>query len=321
MSYLVGYGFKAVKAFSGLVGMRAELPKPVCDEDPDSASRSIRVLLESDAPTMIARFGSNELNCVANYLSVKRGIGNWRRYVSGETYPWWWDKRLIGRLHRDAGFFPPTISAVEGFGELMMRDIPLVDLLGSWLPRERLLDRELRDAKKVQLELLNPYFATEPWTRALTGRKVLVVHPFAQTIEAQYPKREQLFANRLLPAFELKVLPAVQSIAGERTTFRTWFDALQSMMDAMDREDYDIALIGCGAYGLPLAAHAKRRGRKGFHLGGSLQLLFGIRGRRWEDPNYNEVYNYARLMNEHWVKPREDERPRNASEVEGACYW
>ena len=93
------------------------------------------------------------------------------------------------------------------------------------------------------------------------------------------------------------------------------------MKAQMDRIDYDICLIGCGAYGFPLAAHAKRMGKKGFHLGGSLQLLFGIRGKRWENPDYNPDYNYAALMNEHWVKPSEEERPVAAKKVEDACYW
>jgi hypothetical protein len=93
------------------------------------------------------------------------------------------------------------------------------------------------------------------------------------------------------------------------------------MKAQMDQVDYDICLIGCGAYGFPLAAHAKRMGNVGFHLGGSLQLLFGIRGKRWENPDYNPVYNYAALMNEHWVKPAEEERPVAANKVEGACYW
>lgn len=312
---------QGVKALYGLVVATPEMGKPVCDENPDSAAQSIRALLEADAPAMIARFGSNELNCVANYLSVKAGARVWPRYVKGEALPWWWDQRLLEWLHRDAGFFPPNMAAAEQFAELMLRDIPLVDLLGSWLPRERLFETELRFAKRVQLELLNPYFASEPWTRALKGRKILVVHPFAQTISAQYRRREYLFDNDLLPDFELKTLKAVQSIAGQCTPFGSWFDALHFMMDAMDREDYDVALIGCGAYGFPLAAHAKRRGRKAFHLGGSLQLLFGIRGRRWEDPEYNGVYNYAKLMNPYWVRPGENETPSRSSEVEGGCYW
>lgn len=49
------------------------------------------------------------------------------------------------------------------------------------------------------------------------------------------------------------------------------------MKDEIDKQDYDIALIGCGAYGFPLAAHIKRSGKKAIHLGGALQLLFGIK--------------------------------------------
>jgi hypothetical protein len=125
----------------------------------------------------------------------------------------------------------------------------------------------------------------------------------------------------MLPEFELRTLRAVQSIAGERTDFATWFDALHWMEQQMDAVDYDVCLVGCGAYGFPLAAHAKRTGHKAVHLGGSLQLLFGIRGQRWESPQYNDEYDYSRLMNEHWVRPAADERPRDAEQVEGACYW
>jgi glycerol-3-phosphate dehydrogenase len=49
------------------------------------------------------------------------------------------------------------------------------------------------------------------------------------------------------------------------------------------KKDYDVALIGCGAYGLPLASHVKRKGKQSIHLGGGLQLLFGIKGKRWDD--------------------------------------
>jgi hypothetical protein len=220
-----------------------------------------------------------------------------------------------------SGFFPANVPDVERFCSLMLGDARLVDLLGSWLPEENLVAPQLGANQKIDLELLNPYFSEQPWTQALTGKKVLVIHPFAETIAAQYKKRELIFQNNLLPEFNLITMKAVQSIAGEKTTFETWFDALAHMQRQMDGIDYDICLIGCGAYGFPLAAHAKRNGKKGFHLGGSLQLLFGIRGKRWENPNYNPDYNFAALMNEHWVKPGEEDRPKDASKVEGACYW
>lgn len=68
------------------------------------------------------------------------------------------------------------------------------------------------------------------------------------------------------------------------------------------------------------SAHVKRMGKKAVHMGGSLQLLFGIKGKHWENPDYNPVYNYAQLVNEHWVYPAEEEKPKNALSVEGGCY-
>ena len=88
------------------------------------------------------------------------------------------------------------------------------------------------------------------------------------------------------------------------------------MEDEMDQLDYDIAIIGCGAYGFNLAAHAKRTGHKAIHLEGASQLLFGIIGKRWENKEY-----YKDIINEHWCRPDESERPATANSVEGGCYW
>jgi hypothetical protein len=121
-----------------------------------------------------------------------------------------------------------------------------------------------------------------------------------------------------LPDFELKTIKAVQTVAGEKSEHSSWFTALDYMKIQMDAIDYDVAIIGCGAYGLPLAAHAKRKGKKAIHLAGVTQLLFGIKGKRWE--NYI-VWPYKNLFNDHWIRPGEHERPQNAQVVEGACYW
>ena len=120
----------------------------------------------------------------------------------------------------------------------------------------------------------------------------------------------------VLPAFELKTIKAVQSIAGEDVPYRDWFEALDSMKAQMDSMDYDIAIIGCGAYGFHLAAHAKRMGKKAVHLGGATQILFGIKGKRWD-----ELPEVSKFYNEYWVYPSPDETPQNKGRVEGGCYW
>jgi hypothetical protein len=90
------------------------------------------------------------------------------------------------------------------------------------------------------------------------------------------------------------------------------------MKSEIDKTEYDICIIGCGAYGLPLAAHVKRMGKKSIHLGGVTQLLFGIKGKRWEE---YIVWPYMNLFNEHWIRPGERSSVKNGNSVEGGCYW
>jgi len=301
--------------------------KPDCINDPEIASKIILDLLQDDNPRMIARFGSVEMACLMNYFGVKGDTPKYIDYIKGNKFPWWWEIPIINNMHLNAGFFPPTKAKVEQFCELMLEDIPIIDVLGSWLDQEKVLERELKNSNKVHLRLLEPFWSENPWTKALEGKKVLVVHPFENEIRQQYQKRDLLFKRNILPDFELKTVKAIISFANEKTKFIDWFEALEYMKAEIDKVDYDICLIGCGAYGFPLAAHVKRMGKKGFHLGGSLQLLFGIRGKRWEDPyygtkNWGIAYGaYSSLMNENWIRPGEDVKPNGSEKVEGNCYW
>jgi hypothetical protein len=305
-----------------------KLRKPECIQDADVASKIIYDALMSDAPCMIARFGSTELTCLSNYLGVKNNKGKYFDYIKGNTQPWWWERKIMNQMQQWSGFFPVTKDKIEQFCELMIQDIPAVDILGSWLVEEQKVRKEL-SAKKVHLRLLEPFWAGSPWTKALIGKKVLVVHPFAETIAKQYLERLHLFKNsEILPEFKsLQVIKAVQTLGEGDSRFNDWFEALEYMKSEIDKMDYDVCLIGCGAYGFHLAAHVKRKGKKGVHLGGALQLLFGIKGKRWEDPNYGVKgwgipYNlYPNLINEHWVRPDQKDKPKNAQVVEGACYW
>ena len=274
--------------------------------------------LMNNEPCMIGRFGSTELNCLVNYLGVRNNNKNYLGFIKGHSLQWWWKKSFIKQMQTNAGFFPPQIDKIEQFCKLMIEDAKDVDILGSWLTKEKYINNEIKNTKQLVLEDLEPFFATNPWTKALGGKKVLVVHPFSESIEHQYKKRELLFENNFLPQFELKTIKAVQSLQGKKTSYGDWFEALGAMKSQMDKIDYDICIVGAGAYGFPLAAHAKRSGKKAIHLAGVTQLLFGIKGKRWED---FIVWPYMNLFNEHWIRPGETEKFIGAQKVEGACYW
>lgn len=305
------------------------LPKPACILDPNLASEILYRKLEQDKPCMIARFGSTELTTLVNYLGVKYSNKSFLKYIKSESLSWWWNDNIIEQMQRWSGFFPPTLEKIEQFCELMMEDMKGVDVLGSWLSNENYIEENIGDNTKIHLRFLEPFWAIEPWTRSLKGKKVLVIHPFAETILQQYEKREYLFEQKdILPEFaSLSVIKAVQTLGQASDEFEDWFEALNSMKIQIDNTEFDVCLIGAGAYGFPLAAHIKRMGKKAVHLGGSLQLLFGIKGKRWEDPTYGVrewgiPYGfYLSLMNEYWVRPLNTEKPSTADKVEGACYW
>lgn len=296
--------------------------------DPDKASELIYNLLASGKPCMIARYGAFELASVVNYLGVRNPHHSLLKYITGKEPQWWWNKRLMGFMQTNAGFFPATEENLMKFGEMMVEDSKQVDILGSWLSTEQYLNEQLKSASRVHLMQLEPFWGTKPWSRALKGKRVLVVHPFSETIKTQYNKRHELFSkDGTLPDFEvLEVVRAVQSIGGE-SSYKDWFDALNFMKSEIEKHDFDVCLVGCGAYGFPLAAHVKRMGKQAVHLGGALQLLFGIRGNRWEDPNYGVKEwgipsgTYSGLSNEYWVRPSKEEKPKTAGQVEGSCYW
>ena len=269
----------------------------------------IRNLIISEKPFLVGRFGANELSAVKMFdFEVKS------KYEIVMEY-----------LCRGAGFFPKIEKDGIKFKNLMLESIPEADVMGIWmLPFEDYYLNKYgqRNLKTTYLFDLEPWSSPDnPWSAALKGKKVLVIHPFAETIQSQYKKREKLFlGTNTLPEFELKTLKAVQTVAGEKDErFTTWFDALDWMYKEAMKIDFDIAIIGCGAYGFPLAAQLKRAGKQAIHLGGATQLLFGIRGKRWDE---SERYAYVqKFFNDAWVYPSDEDKPKGASKVENGCYW
>lgn len=314
------------KIYSKIYKKEKKLPASIKNEE--IASDLIFNKLNTNEPLMIARFGSTELINIVNYLGIRdKKYHNPISYIKGKTPAWWWQEHIMKQLQNWSGFFPPTKEKITQFCELMIEDSRKVDILGSWIEDEKFMSEFMHD-KKIHLRFLEPFWGPNPWTRVLKDKKILVVHPFKNTIERQYQKRDLLFKNKdTLPEFKsLTVIRAVQSLGGN-SEFKDWFEALEYMKNEIDKVDYDICLIGAGAYGFPLAAHVKRKGKQGLHIGGALQLFFGIIGKRWEDPNYGVKEwgigkkFYVNLINQHWVRPDETEKPSTANSVEGACYW
>lgn len=297
--------------------------KPILSRE--EANEAIISLLSSDVPCMIARYGANELAATVNYMGVKAGKCSYWGYARGTSLPWWWYDSVRYHLSNNAGFFPATDEMLCKFGQLMLDDSKYVDLLGTSQEDESyMMDYLSKNVSFIRLSNFEPFWYGKPWTSTLKNKRVLVVYPLADTIKRQYERRELLFEDKnMLPEFKsLHVIESVQSLGG-KSNFSSWFDALHVMESQIDKIEYDVALIGCGAYGFPLAAHVKRQGKKAIHMGGSVQLLFGITGGRWDKPIVEDGFtlDFSKLVNKYWVRPSINERPDNFQKVEDGCYW
>ncbi len=273
----------------------------------DAANQTIYQALQTGKPFLAARFGDAELRALV--YTIEKDFGLRKHYPA-------YIKKV---MHLNAGFFPAEDAYLAQFGHLLWQSSKQVDLFGVWynLLEDYVIKQTSPNATLVQLEGLEPYRSTTPWSKALAGKKVLVVHPFAQSIQGQYQRRDKLFQNPdVLPEFELITYKAVQTNAGGTTAYATWFAALEGMFNEIKQLDFDVAIVGCGAYGLPLSAQIKQLGKQVIHLAGATQILFGIRGARWDVRPEMQPY-----FNEYWVRPLPSEKPTQAQAVEGGCYW
>lgn len=313
---------------------KTEFKNPDCIYNRQVANNVIYDKLVTDKPCFIGRFGTTELITLNNYLCVtsrESYLNKLWKYVTDNTHTPWWFEENFNFLETYSGVFPATEEVSVRFSRRYLEDIPLVDVLGSFQYYEKFMPLKT-NIINIHLETLYPFFVERPWTVALKGKKVLIVHPFEETIKLQYTKRIRLFQNvDTLPEFDLITLKAIQSAAGIRPPFNNWFEALQFMEDQISRIDFDICILGCGAYGFPLAAHVKRIGKKAIHLGGGLQLLFGIKGKRWDSPTYGieefKMYpnlmkeSYNSLYNEYWIRPLRQDTPETPEKLDGGIYW
>ncbi|MBF0597487.1 hypothetical protein [Faecalibacter rhinopitheci] len=270
-------------------------------------------------PLMVARFGSVESRSIVNYLTkieIKNDFIGILKFLTGEIgINWKNSKNYLDQLCLNAGFFPNNEELLTRFINLYLHSSKDLDILGVWNELEEYIPTIPENVNLCNIRELEPWFFSNPWTKALEGKKVLIIHPFENTIKLQYKNRQNIYLDLdVLPDFELLTIKAVQSIADEKSEFNNWFDALEDMKIKIDNLDFDVAILGCGAYGFPLASYIKNIGKQAIHLGGVTQLLFGIKGKRWEDWEH-----YTSLRGKGWVYA--SEKPKGFNKIENGCYW
>lgn len=276
---------------------------PVDLTDSDSMNRMISEAIIKGKPFLAGKIGASELFAMR---TVEFGY-TWKR------------RRAFEQLRDWSGFFPLEQDREERFVLCMKEAINNADLLIHWNRRHQRYFVEKYGSNDLTCSSwFGCSFGEGKWGSALNGRKVLVVHPFEESIRKQHEVFEKVHkGSTCVPHFELQTIKALQTLGGVHDEgINSWEEGLKHMADEAEKKEFDVALVGCGAYGLPLASHIKKMGKTAVHLGGELQLMFGIMGNRWETNR-----GVLERKNEYWIRPDSSERPLEADKVENACYW
>jgi len=277
---------------------------------------------EAKGGLLLSKFGTIELIFLSLYCPPKSSFQSKLKELNSGTLSvasYFYPKPLLN----NAGVFPLKKDIIKRFCNLVYSDCQQIDILGSYREDESNFSTELSRTKKVNLDgFLCPYLWENPWSSALRNKKVLVISPFSDSIQHQYrEKRTLLFKDSsVLPEFKnLITLDAIQSNGSNasRCGFRDWFEALDFMEKEISQIDYDVALVGAGAYGMDLAAFIKRQGKIAIHLAGWTQFLFGVYGERW----LRGQPKYSAFINDNWVRPSANETPLGVDKIENKAYW
>ena len=277
----------------------------------DEVNAFIHRRITAGTPSAFGKLGTLELELL---------VHDSKRTRSGQRLPT--PPELRKQAFFNVGLFPPTDDVLwRAFDEIRraLRDMDVLAVLGG--PGEQtLLAREGHNIEVLcQGGGLDSWDAALSWSAALAGKRVLVIHPFVETVTSQYENhRAGLWPTQptVLPEFELQTLRMPLSAGLVPPEEADWHERLDRMRREMDARNFDVALIGAGGMSLPLAVHAKKLGATGFHMGGSTQLLFGILGRRWD-----AFPGYRRFFNDSWTRPSPAETPAASVDIEGGCYW
>lgn len=322
---ILEYAHKIKKTVLPIISKGIQSPNHINEGKFSQTQEKIKSYILAGKPCFIGRFGSIELNAFANYLTVTNQIQDLPKYtpfkyVMDLCYPNWFSIGTKNGMTNNAGFFPCTDENLLKWGDLVQNDIKNLDVLLTWRSEENYIKSFLQNKERLcNSELYNPFMYPNPWTKALENKNVLVVSPFADSIKAQYARREKIFKNPdVLPKFNLITLKAYNVLRGinHYQNISSWFDALKDMEKQISKLKFDVALLGCGAYAFSLASFIKTQGKVSITCCGSLQTLFGIYGER-----YKQQFMENHLLNEYWIRPSESEKPEGYKLVENGAYW
>ena len=231
---------------------------------------------------------------------------------------------LIQELENNAGIYVKDTTSLLLYADMLIRSYDSCTAIAEWTGKvqeitgkgQEFIQKRTPTIKKIDALSLEPYYFADSWMPAMKGKRVLIIHPFVTTIQSQLSHLAELFPGQSWfegCTFQFAKPPVTLAGNHQGIDWKVQYDTFIDQLNSM--QEYDIALVAAGGYGMLIAAHVFSQKKQVLYIGGALQIFFGIIGKRWFDNK--EV---LKQMNDSWVRPNK-ERPANSTRVEKGCYW
>jgi hypothetical protein len=297
--------------------------------------QQIKQSLDTKTPIVIGKIGANELLLIYCYHLISHG--------QMKEFP----PNVLHEIEYGAGLYPIDKATIETFIKVFLDSLHAVNVFASW--NDRFIDFEYALYSKyiqssdigincgiVELTALESFYTSREnwWQTLFVGKCILVISPFVESIKKQLKpeQRDKVWCGQWkgfwpdniqfkfirfehpwsLLSKEEQSLPHLESS-------KSFVDKLKRFEKEIDASgDFDIALIGSGCYSLPLCAYIKNSKQKiAFHLGGGLQMMFGVYGARWN--SFSGIFK--EYINKEWIRPSGNEIPAGFKLQEGGAYF
>jgi len=235
----------------------------------------------------------------------------------------------IKALSECAGIYANNITLIQKFLDIYLDATKNGDILACFNMYQHIENQKYLSEKynlqKIFSRSIEPWYAcmqnVKPWTLNLYDKKVLIISPFTDSFQKQIKNNFKIFKDKEIFHSEQKFdfYKCYQTSAGNHI-HSNWLETFTIMCNDIKKLDFDIAMLGCGGYGVPLCDYIKRKlNKSAIYIGGGLQLMFGVMGKRWEN---REDWKQIIAENKcNFIHPSGDEIIKNKHLLEGGCYW
>jgi hypothetical protein len=282
-----------------------------------------RTALKTGAPLAVAGLGMSENHWMYYPIFLEERPGQTKLRV--------FHMQLIYNAWSQVGIFPPQPDFYLRYNEFFMEHVRRIDWLGLVL--EPVMEPKIVHHYELRNKLINhldlipdksiPDEPANCYVPFFKDKRILIVCPFAEFLKARATREifEGVWSKTGKQWFDPAGVDALEFPYGfdpaTAKYYATAIDLFEHIASEIARRDFDVALIAAGGLAVPLASYVKFLGKIAIDLGGELQFLLGVNGKRWrDDARWTREYGTA-----WWADLPDKYRPRQVGVAGAGAFW